>query len=296
MIAVRPISLGASSLGARGAETDVAALADALVASPFGQVDTSNNYADGRSETALGRAIARLGGLPDGSTIFTKVDADRDTRAFDGDRVRRSLDESLARLGLDRLPLLHLHDPFHLTVAEAAAPGGAIEALVSLRDQGIVGAIGIATGTRPLVEEYIRTDLFDAVLTHNRYTLADRSAETILQLAAERGMTVFNAAPFGGGILADAAAERTDYAYRPASYALLGFIGRLRQTCAQWNVELPAAALHFSLRDPRIHSTVVGVSSLERLAALDRLVAARPPDGFFEAIEALGSPPPSAND
>ena len=293
MVALRPVTLGASSLGKRGTPADVAALADALVTSAYGQVDTSNNYAAGRSEAALGEAAARTDAR---GAVFTKTDADPATGAHDGDRVKRSFEESARRLGVERLPVLHLHDPGALTLAEAMAPGGAVEALVALREQGLVDAIGIATGTRAVVEGFVRTDAFDAVLTHNRYTLVDRSAETILDLAAERGMTVFNGAPFGGGILADPSGERSSYGYRPASYALLGFIGRLRQLCEQWGVALPAAALHFSLREPRIHSTVVGVSTLERLDALDGLVAAQLPEGFFAAVDRLGSPPPTAND
>ena len=296
MIALHPVTLGASSLGKRGTAADVSALADALVTSACAQVDTSNNYADGRSESALGAATARMGARAAGTAVFTKTDRDPETGAHDGDRVKRSFEESLNRLGVERLPVLHLHDPGALTLAEAMAPGGAVEALVSLREQGLVDAIGIATGTRSVVEQFVRTDAFDTVLTHNRFTLADRSAATILDLAAERGMAVFNGAPFGGGILADASGERTSYGYRPASYALLGFIGRLRQLCTQWGVALPAAALHYSLREPRIHSTVVGISTLERLDALEALLAARIPEGFFAAVDRLGVPPLSAND
>ena len=292
----RPITLGASSLGDRGGASDVAALADALVASRFAQIDTSNNYAEGRSESALGAALARAGGLPADAVVITKTDYDPVTKVYDGDRVKRSFEESLTRLGLERLPLLHLHNPTTMTLAEATGPGGAIEALVGLREQGLVDAIGVAAGTRALVEDYVRTDAFDAVLTHNRYTLVDRSAQTILELAAERGMTVFNGAPFGGGILADETGTATKYGYRPASFALLGFIAKLRQVCEQWAVPLPAAALHFSLRNPLIHSTAVGVSSLARLAALETLAATQIPDGFFDAVDALGTPPLTAND
>ena len=85
-------------------------------ASRFPAIDTSNRYASGHSEEALGRAIARIG-LPDGTVVLTKVDADTSTGVFDGDRVRRSFEESLARLGLDRLPLLQIHDPYTITLS-----------------------------------------------------------------------------------------------------------------------------------------------------------------------------------
>lgn len=78
-------------------------------------------------------------------------------------------------------------------------PGGAVPALIELRDQGVIGAIGIASGTLSQVREYVDTGAFDVVLSHNRYTLVTRTAEPLFEAARAHGMTVFNAAPFGGG-------------------------------------------------------------------------------------------------
>ncbi|WP_223693270.1 aldo/keto reductase [Leifsonia poae] len=293
-LTVRPITIGTSGLGKReGAD---AALADAIVASPLAQIDTSNAYAGGRSEQLLGGAIARAGGLEPGLSLFTKVDQDPVTGRFDGDRVRRSVDESITRLGVDRFPVLHLHDPYTITVAEAMAPGGAVEALVRLREEGVIDAVGIAAGPRGLVEDYVRTDAFDAVLTHNRYTLVDRTAETVLTLATERGMAVFNAAPFGGGILAGSSHRGATYGYRPASPELLAYIDRLGEVCSHWQVPVPAVALQFSLAEPRIHSTVVGVSTTERLTGLAELAATTVPAGLWDALSGLGTPPASPTD
>lgn len=291
---LEPITLGASPLGKRpeiGEE-----LGDALLAARFRQVDTSNNYADGDSERLLGAAIARLGGLPADRRIFTKVDADPETGVFDAERVLRSFDESRERLGLDTVPLLHFHDPYGLTVAEAMAPGGPVEALARLRDEGAAGAIGIAAGTRALMEEYVRTDAFDAVLIHNRFTLVDRTADTVFDDATERGMAVFNAAPFGGGILAGSMTRGAKYAYTEPSPEFLAFLQRLRGVADDAGVDLAAAALQFAMADPRVHSVVVGVSSVERLNALDGLVDAVIPDEFWTAVEGLGTPPPSPAD
>ena len=176
---------------------------------------------------------------------------------------------------------------------DALAPGGPVEALTRLRDEGAVGAIGIAAGKRALMEEYVRTDAFDAVLNHNRWTLVDRSADTLWNLAAEREMTIFNAAPFGGGILAGSTTRGPRYAYTEASGDLLAFIDRMQGLAAEWGIELAAAALQFSMNDPRIHSTVVGMSSIARLESLPGLAAAEIPEGFWEAFRALGTPPAS---
>ncbi|GIJ69692.1 aldo/keto reductase [Virgisporangium ochraceum] len=284
----RKLTLGASRLGQRadGARD----LAHALVRSASGQIDTSNNYAEGRSESLLGEALRETGASP---TVFSKADADPVTGVFDGDRVRRSFEETLARLGVDRLPLYHLHDPYGMTVAEGLRT--AVPALVALREQGLVGAIGIAAGDPALVEGYIRSDMFDAVLTHNRYTLVDRSAEALIAAARERGMTVFNAAPFGGGILAGSPRRAGQYAYRPAPREVLAFVDRLAAVCREWETPLPAAALHFSLTAPVVDSTVVGVSDAAQVAATEALAARPVPAGLLEALAALGTPPAASS-
>jgi D-threo-aldose 1-dehydrogenase len=168
-----------------------------------------------------------------------------------------------------------------------------VDALVALREEGAVGAIGIAAGKRALMEEYVRTDVFDAVLNHNRWTLVDRSADTLWNLATERRMAVFNAAPFGGGILAGSTTRGPKYAYTEASRVLLDFIERMHGLATEWGIELAAAAVQFSLGDPRIHSTVVGMSSIARLQSLPGLAAAEIPAGFWDAFRALGTPPAS---
>ena len=285
------ITIGTSPLGKRPERGEL--LADAMLASPFRQIDTANNYSAGESERLLGGAITRLGGLPAGKVVFSKVDADPVTGVFDADRVRRSFDESRERLGLDTLPLLHFHDPYDLEIPEAMAPGGPVSALIALRDEGAVGAIGIAAGKRAVMEEYVRTDAFDAVLNHNRWTLVDRSADTLWNLATERRMAVFNAAPFGGGILAGSTTRGPKYAYTEASGELLAFIDRMQGLASEWGIELAAAAVQFSMGDPRIHSTVVGMSSIARLDSLPGLMTAEIPHGFWDAFHALGTPPPS---
>lgn len=291
---LEPVTVGTSGLGKRPGADE--ALAAALVASPFRQLDTGNNYALGRSEQLLGEAIAAAGGLPDGKVIFSKADQDPRSGAFDGDRLLRSFDETTARLGLDTLPLFHLHDPYTITVSEGMAKGGPVEALIRLRDEGRVGAIGIAAGAHALVEEYVRTDVFDVVLSHNRWTLVDRTAETILRLATERDMTVFNAAPFGGGILAGSTFRGDTYGYQPASAEFLAHLDAVRALCADWGVSVAGAALAFSLREPRIHSTIVGIYSRQRLDELPGLIATAIPDGFWDALDALGEPPASPTD
>ena len=92
--------------------------------SPINFLDTSNGYSHGESERRIGAAIAQRGRLPPGFVLGTKVDPDPATGEFDGDRARRSADESLERLGLQSFQILYLHDPERVGFSAAMAPGG----------------------------------------------------------------------------------------------------------------------------------------------------------------------------
>lgn len=298
---MHPLVLGTSGLGAGthdGAHDAAVETAAALLRS--GQlVDTSNAYAGGSSERTIGRALAALPTAERAAAaerIITKVDADPVTHAFDGDRVRRSIDESLERLGTDRVPLLHLHDPYSVTVEEAFAPGGAVEALVRLREEGVAGAIGIAAGPVPLVRRYVDSGVFDAVLCHNRWTLVDQSAGSLFRAAHERGMVVFNAAPFGGDLLVRGPRDGARYAYRPVDAALSDWTARLFAVCAEHGVPPASVALAFSTRAPFIDHTVVGVSSPARLDDLRALAEVPIPDDLWAAVDALGAAPSPIDD
>jgi D-threo-aldose 1-dehydrogenase len=271
---VTPLCVGTSPLGntplpyARDVpEEDAVATVRRALASPINFLDTGNNYGD--AERRIGIVLREHGGIPAGFVLETKVDRDMSSGDFSGDRVRRSVEESLERLGLDRLGLVHLHDPENISFEEGVAPGGPLEALQALKDEGVIAHLGVAGGPIDLLRRYIRTGAFSVVLTHNRYSLIDTSAEPLFEEAGELGVAVLNAAPFGGGVLAGAPQAQGYYGYQEAGPEILARIEALHAACARHDVPLAAAAVQFSTRDPRIVSTVVGVSRPERV---DRLV------------------------
>ncbi len=290
MLRPPPLTIGTSWLNFpdphANPDSSPLALAKDILASEYSLVDTSNEYMQGGSETTLGLAMAEADTALE-QHVVTKADADPVTRRFDRDRVWRSFEESTTRLGMESFPIYHLHDPYSVTFEEAVAPNGVLQGLIELRDQGLVGGIGIAAGPLSLLRDYMETDCFDAVLTHNRYTLVDRRADTLLDVATAKGMTVFNAAPFGGGFLAG---KESSYAYREVAPPLSAWLDRAKTLCASHDVSLAAAALQFSIRDPRIHSTVVGVSKRHRLAELPALQKAVIPGPFWDELALLGRP------
>ncbi|MER7717645.1 aldo/keto reductase [Streptomyces flaveolus] len=260
-----------------------------VLGGPITFLDTSNGYAAGESERRIGAALAEAGGLPDGFVLATKVDPDP-AGDFSGSRVRASLEESLERLGLSRVPLLYLHDPERMDYAYATAPGGPVDTLLALRREGLVEHIGVAGGPVPLLRRYLETGAFEVLLTHNRFTLVDRSADELIDFAHERGVGVVNAAVFGGGVLARGTARSTSYAYRQAPPEVVDRIRAMERACESHGVPLAAAALQFSLRDPRISSTVVGLSRPQRVDETVRNASWHVPDELWAELEPLAAP------
>jgi D-threo-aldose 1-dehydrogenase len=264
---VTPIGIGCAQLGnmpetfafSVTQEQALATLRTALH-SPINLLDTAAAYGDGESEHRIGIVLRELGGLPSGWVLATKADRDLQTGDFSGEQIKRSIDRSLRLLGLDRLQVVYLHDPEHTTFEQVMSAQGPLEVLLRLRDEGVIGHVGVAGGPIDLMIRYVETGAFEAVITHNRYTLVNRIAEPLLDVAAERGLAVINAAPYGSGILAKEPGNYDRYAYQDAPPELIDVVRRMIVVCERYNVPLPAAALQFSLRDPRITSTIVGMS------------------------------------
>ena len=290
---VTPLCIGTSPLASManlygyGVDHERAvATISAAFRSPINFIDTSNGYGeDGTAERRIGDAIRRAGGLPADVVLATKVDPDPKTGVFSGDRVRASFEESMNRLGLDRVPLLHLHDPERMSLAEGLGPGGPVEALVDLRNRGLVDHLGVAGGPVDILAAYLDTGEFEVLLSHNRYTLLDRSAEALFESAMARGIAVLNAAPYGGGMLSKGPEVQQHYAYGTGDDTLRHAASAMEAVCRRYDVPLAAAALQFSVRSELITSTIVGVSAPERIEQTLRLVATPVPDDLWPDLE-----------
>jgi len=270
---VTSIGFGTSGLGdmpdtyGYGVDAD---RAKATVLAIFGGsanlIDTSRLYGMGRSEERIGAVIRERGGLPPGFVVSTKLDRDPETNRFDAAQARRSFEQSLKALGLERFDLLHLHDPEHAaSFKEATARDGALGELFRIKEEGLATAVGLAAGPATVMMPLLNDWDFDALVTHNRFTLANRSADAMLDLARARGIAVLNAAPYASGVLAKGSVAYPRYVYQEASDAMLDPIRRIEAICARFRVPPGAAALQFSIRDPRITSTICGVTRPERV-------------------------------
>jgi len=293
-LSVPPICFGTSALGdmpdTYGYSVSIEraiATVHSIMDSNFPFVDTSRNYGLGRSEERIGQALRDYSGS--GKLILsTKLDRDMQTLKFDASRARRSLEESLATLGVDHIDVLHLHDPEHAaSVEEITRPGGALDELFKMKSEGLASAVGLAAGNVDIMMPILRERDFDVLITHNRKTLVNDNADPMIALAKERGIAVMNAAPYAGGALAKGSANFDRYVYQPANETTLAPIRAVEELCAQYQVAPGAAALQYSLRHPDIAATICGVSKPERVQQTIEWAEAPIDDKLWHALEQL---------
>lgn len=255
---------------------------------PINFIDTSAIYGDGTSERRIGAVLRERGGLPEGKVLETKADRDARTGDWSGDQMRRSVERSLRLLGLDRLQLCLLHDPERTTFDEVTRKGGALEALVKLREEGVIQHLGIGAGDTAVITRYVELGVMEVVMTHSRFNLLDREAEPLLDLCRSRDIAVFNAAPYGSGILAKGPDGFARFRYREASPRVVERVRAMQAVCDRFGVPLAAAALQFSIRDPRVTSTVVGMTRPERIQQTVDLATRPIPQELWPELIELG--------
>jgi D-threo-aldose 1-dehydrogenase len=277
------LGLGGAPLGGLFAAVtadDAAATLQLAWQSGVRYFDTAPLYGSGLAEERLGRFLA---GVPrDTVTVSTKVGRlllpDPGARAdtgyhghplkpsfdFSRDGVRRSLEDSLGRLGITYADIVFLHDPddHWRQAVEQAYP-----ALAELRSAGVVRSIGVGMNQAPMLARFVRETDIDCVLLAGRYTLLDTEAgHDLLPLCAERNVPVIAAGVFNSGILAYAD-PAANYDYTTAPAAVVAQAQLIQRTCARRGVPLGAAAIQFPLRHPAVASVLIGARSPAELRA-----------------------------
>jgi len=316
-VEVTAIGLGGTGLGnIYTAVEEQEALATVAAAHDAGirYFDTAPAYGSGLSELRLGRALADL--PRDQLVIGTKVGYDlvpqdpgeqstlgfadglpfRAVTDFSRAAVERSLEQSLERLGVDRIDVVYIHDPdegvsmdrgrdpyershFEQAMAEA------YPLLDRLRAEGTIGAIGVGMNGWRMLEDFARAGEFDCFLLANRYTLLEQEAlATFLPLCVERGVSVIAGGPFNSGILATGAVAGARYDYQPAGPEILARVRRLETVAAAHAVPLAAAALQFPLGHPAVVSVIPGARSPAELDQNCALVAHPIPAAFWAEL------------
>jgi len=281
-----PLGFGGGPIGnlyAAISDAEAAATVAAALDAGLRYFDTAPHYGFGLSETRLGQALASRPDVIVSSKVgrlLAPTDAGPGERhgfvdaapfepVFDYgyDAVMRSHEESLKRLGRERIDILLAHDLGCRTHGEdhparmRAFFEGGYRAMRDLRDSGAVGAIGLGVNEQAVCEEALEHGDFDVFLLAGRYTLLEQTAlDGFLPLCLKRGVRIIVGGPFNSGVLVEDAAG-AHYNYRPAPSEILDRVGRLRAVCAAHAVPLPAAALQFPLAHPAVVSVIPGLGS-----------------------------------
>lgn len=232
--------------------------------------------------TKVGRLL-REGAPPEAGQSFVDVPAVNPVFDFSYDGVMRSVEESLERLRLDRIDILHIHDPDD---HHDEAISGAYRALDRLRAEGSIGAVGAGMNQSEMLARFAREADFDCFLLAGRYTLLDRTgARELFPLCVERKIAVIAGGVFNSGILADPRPGGT-FDYQAAPAGIVAEAQRLADVCARHGVELKAAAIQFPLRHPAVASVLVGCRSVSEVEENVRLFKTPVPDSLWTEIDA----------
>ncbi|MFH9728995.1 aldo/keto reductase [Streptomyces sp. NPDC017260] len=306
-VSVTALGFGAAAVGGLYedvGEEEAAAAVDAAWEAGVRYFDTAPHYGLGLSERRLGEA---LGARPrDDFTLSTKVGrilvphagggddlahgfavpaTHRRRWDFSADGVRRSLEDSLTRLGLDHVDLVLLHDPDD---HGEQAFREAYPALEELRSQGVVRAIGAGMNQTRMLTRFLTDTDVDAVLCAGRYTLLEQGAlDALLPAAAAAGKSVIAGGVFNSGLLADPSPGAT-YDYAAAPPDLLHRAVRMRDVAESRGVPLRAAALRFPFGHAAVASVLVGTRSAAQVRDAAEQFHRPLPDGLWEGLRARG--------
>lgn len=286
-IQVSAISFGASSLGGvfRTVDEDQA-VASVHTALDLGitYIDVAPAYGGGRAEEVLGRALE---GVPRTSyTLSTKVGKatepgayGRDSFDFSRAGILASLEGSLARLGVEYLDIVHLHDfDYQDQVHADRALDEGLQTLLDLKAEGRIGAVGAGIYAMDLWKRTLIEAPLDVILTHNHYTLADMRLVELLPLAAAKGVGVINASPFASGLLTGRPAP----GWHPVTPEEFAPFRRAAEFCQERGTSLPRVAMQFASRNPDVATTMFSSASPESVRRSVRW-ASEPVDPEFVA-------------
>jgi D-threo-aldose 1-dehydrogenase len=253
--------------------------------------------------TKVGRLVRRADSIPLGADVdrqaigesedayFADTQGRRMVFDYTAEGIRRSVEESLERLGLDHLDILFVHDPDDHW---ESAIGQAYPALRRLRDEGVVRAIGVGMNQAAMLVRFATEADFDLFLVASRYTLLDQTAlDELLPRCEARGIAVVVGGVMNTGILADPKpGSRFDYG--PAPTEVIERARRLGAICERHGVPLRAAAVQFPLAHPAVVGLVVGVRSVEHLDEYPALMRRSIPTELWSELRSAGLIPAAA--
>jgi D-threo-aldose 1-dehydrogenase len=250
--------------------------------------DTAPRYGNGLSEIRLGKALSAQSRSR--YRLCTKVGwdiySDQDKQpAFSRDGVLRSLESSMQRLQTDYIDLVHIHDPDdHFDIARDET----YPTLLRLKQEGVIGAIGVGMNQWEMLGDFLRVETFDYFLLAGRYTLLEQTSRTFLDQCAASHTKVYAGGLFNSGILATGAVQDARYNYAIAPQPIIDRVQLIEKLCAEHHVPLNALALQFAWTHPAIDMLIVGARTPEEIQSNIQALKIPIPGTLWTQLEALG--------
>lgn len=275
--------------------------------------DTAPLYGHGLSELRLGGGLrmfadpdvvvsSKVGwrlrpafGKPTEAGLFRDITAFTRFNDYSYDGAMRSFEDSLNRLGAERIDILMIHDVDRRNQGERfpevfrEAMTGAYKAVLSLRDQGAVKAIGCGLNEWEACQAFAEAGDFDCFLLAGRYTLLEQeSLKSFLPLCEKRGIGIILGGPYNSGILASGAVKDAWFNYAPAPADVLAKVAAIETICADYHVPIKAAALQFPLHHSCVASVIPGMSNAAELSENLRMLRTPVPTEFWHELKSAG--------
>lgn len=308
--------LGLTELGLGGAQfgnlyrampdSTVDEIVDAAWAAGIRFFDTAPHYGLGLSEERLGAALRRYprdeyvlstkvgrlirpnpGGVGDDTEGFAVPATKRRALDYSASGTLASVEESLERLGLDRIDIAFIHDPDEHW---EEAISGAVPALQRLREEGTITSFGAGMNQSAMLARFITEGDADVVMVAGRFTLLEQgSLSDLFPAARAADASVVIAGVYNSGLLATPRpASDAQYNYADAPAELVARTNALADACERYGVSLPDAALAFALRQPGVASVVVGASHPGHIPDTTARYETAVPDALWQDLVSSG--------
>jgi D-threo-aldose 1-dehydrogenase len=266
--------------------------------------DTAPLYGSGKSEQRVGHVLSQI--PRDSFVLCSKVgrvldpvdpnETDRGQEIYDNpppfkpvfdfsrDGVLRSFEESLKRLQLDRIDVLHIHDPDD---HYEDAIKGAYPAIAELREQGLISGVSAGMNQWEMLADFARAGDFDCFLLAGRYSLLEQEAlDELFPLCAEKNIGILAGGTYNSGILAKGAQEGAKYNYGDAPAEIIARAKRLEEVSERHGVDIKAAASQFALAHPVVTAIIPGTRRPERVQENYDLLTVDIPADYWAELKA----------
>jgi D-threo-aldose 1-dehydrogenase len=314
-LAIDALGFGCASLGNlyhAVSDEEASDILSTAWANGFRYFDTAPHYGQGLSERRVGDALrgssdyvlsTKVGRLLRPAGYASERHGFISTMPFDieydysYDCVMRSFEDSLQRLGLDRIDILYMHDIGPVTHGDddkrlfPIAMDGGYRAMDELRRNGLVSAIGLGVNEYEVCERALEYGDWDCFLLAGRYTLLEQmSLDTFLPKCIDRNCSIVIGGAYNSGILATGVSGKGpwNYDYGPAPEDVVKKVAAIESLCGEFDIPMAAAALQFPLAHPAVASVIPGIGKVSRIDQTLNLFATEIPDEFWQALSDRG--------